>query len=169
MTDKELALRTALNVLRDSVEARRMPSGEPLEGPGLEMHEHAIGQLSELLRLAQVDLQEHPTGLADQLADWDRRARDAQSKAAQALLRLLVIAERHDSGQARRVASILAGTFNGAAHPLDLFDLRTLDVSLDDDAMACIDALRWGKADLYKLIPNGHDRILAALKLWGLE
>lgn len=30
MTDTEIALRAALNVLRDSVESRRMPSDEPL-------------------------------------------------------------------------------------------------------------------------------------------
>ncbi len=29
MSGRELALRAALNVLRDSIESRRMPSGEP--------------------------------------------------------------------------------------------------------------------------------------------
>jgi hypothetical protein len=105
----------------------------------------------------------------DQLDEWDRRAHEAQAKAAQALLRLVDVAERYDSGQARRVAGFLASTFNGAAYPFDLFELRALDVSLADDALACIDALRWGKADLYKLIPDGERRIAAVLASWGLD
>jgi len=105
----------------------------------------------------------------DQLAEWDRRAQEAQAKAAQALLRLVEAAEASDSGQARRVAGFLASTFNGAAYPFDLFELRALDVALADDAMACIDALRWGKADLYKLIPDGERRIAGLIQSWGLD
>jgi hypothetical protein len=105
----------------------------------------------------------------DQLAEWDRRAQEAQAKAAQALLRLVEVTERYDSGQARRVAGFLASSFNGATYPFDLFELRALDVALADDAMACIDALRWGKADLYKLIPDGERRIAAVLTSWGLD
>lgn len=104
----------------------------------------------------------------NQLDEWDRRAQEAQAKAAQALLRLIEAAETSDSGQARRVAGFLASTFNGAAFPFDLFELRTLDVALADDAVACIDALRWGKADLHKLIPDGETRIAALISSWGL-
>lgn len=104
----------------------------------------------------------------NQLDEWDRRALDAQAKAAQAYLRLVEIAERSDSGQARRVACFLASTINGSAFPFDLFELHALDVALADDALACIDALRWGKADLHKLIPNGEQRIAAVLASWGL-
>ena len=43
----------------------------------------------------------------DKLAEWERRALEAQGKAAQALLRLVEIAERYDSGQAHRVAAVL--------------------------------------------------------------
>jgi hypothetical protein len=105
----------------------------------------------------------------DQLNEWDRRAQEAQARAAQALLRLVEAAESSDSGQARRVALFLAGTFNGAAFPFDLFELRALDVNLADDALACIDALRWGKADLHKLIPDGETRLAALIESWGLR
>lgn len=104
----------------------------------------------------------------DQLSEWDRRACEAQAKAAQALLRLLEVAERQDSGQARRVAAFLASTFDGAVYPFDLFELRSLDVALADDALACIDALRWGRADLHKLVPDGERRIAAVIDSWGL-
>ena len=37
-----------------------------------------------------------------------------------------------------------------------------------DDMLTCIDALRWGKADLFKLVPDGEQRVLAVLDLWGI-
>jgi hypothetical protein len=82
---------------------------------------------------------------------------------------LVELAERSDTGQARRVARFLASTYNGEAYPFDLFDLRVLDVTLSDDALVCIDALRWGRADLYKLLPNGERRIAAVISNWGLD
>ena len=99
---------------------------------------------------------------------WARRAAEVQPKAAQAFARLLTIAETSDTGQAGRVARFIASSFNGAAHPFDLFDLRCLDVPISDDILLCLDALRWGKADLYKLVPNGEQRIKAVIESWGL-
>ena len=53
MTDDELALRAALNVLRDSVETGRMPSGEALTPPALDLHRRAIEHLDSQLRALQ--------------------------------------------------------------------------------------------------------------------
>lgn len=105
----------------------------------------------------------------EQFEQWEQRAHAAQAKAAQALLRLTELAERSDTGQARRVAGFLASTFNGSLYPFDLFELRALDVSLSDDALVCIDALRWGKADLYKLLPDGERRMAALIANWGID
>lgn len=44
-----LALRAAINVLRDSAESRRMPSGEPLDDAGVELHFDAAETLEESL------------------------------------------------------------------------------------------------------------------------
>ena len=107
--------------------------------------------------------------MPDDFDEWTRRASQAQATAAQAYARLLDLAETQDSGQIRRVAGFLASTFNGAAFPFDLFDLRTVDVAIADDMLACIDALRWGKADLYKLVPDGERRVLAVCNAWGLK
>jgi hypothetical protein len=104
----------------------------------------------------------------EQLRGWEARALQAQAKAAQAYLRLIELAEKHDTGQAGRVARFLASTVNGTLYPLDLFELRALDVALADDALACIDALRWGKADLYKLLPDGEERVAAVLRALGI-
>ena len=50
MSPDEAAIRAALNVLRDTVESGRMPSGLPLEPAGRDMHERAIDRLEGLLR-----------------------------------------------------------------------------------------------------------------------
>ena len=101
--------------------------------------------------------------------EWEARAQQVQAKAAQAYLRLVELAERSDTGQARRVARFLASTFNGERYPFDLFELRVLDVALSDDALVCIDALRWGKADLYKRLPDGERRIAAVITSWEIN
>ena len=105
----------------------------------------------------------------EQQREWEVRAQQAQAKAAQAYLRLVELAERSDTGQARRVARFLASTFNGERYPFDLFELRVLDVALSDDALVCIDALRWGKADLYKRLPDGERRIAAVITSWEIN
>jgi len=93
--------------------------------------------------------------------EWEARARAAQSAAAQALERLLTLAESRDSDQVRHIASFLASTYNGADFSFDLFTLRAVDVQISDDMLTCLDALRWGRADLYKLVPDGDRRIEA--------
>jgi hypothetical protein len=50
MTETEIAFRVAINVLRDSVESRRMPSGLPLQPDAVEIHARAADQLEHLLR-----------------------------------------------------------------------------------------------------------------------
>jgi len=104
-----------------------------------------------------------------QQREWDERARVAQATAAQALARLLKLAEERDSGQISRIARFLASTFNGQAFPFDLFELRAVDIEISDDMLTCLDALRWAKADLYKLVPDGERRVMAVIDAWGLK
>jgi len=49
------ALRAAINVLRDSAESRRMPSGEPLDDASVQLHLDAAETLEESLS----DLRDH--------------------------------------------------------------------------------------------------------------
>lgn len=77
-----------------------------------------------------------------QQASWDARSCAAQGAAAQAFGRLLHVAETRDTGQARRIARFLASCYNGEAYPLDVFDLRAVDVEVSDDMLKCLDALR---------------------------
>lgn len=109
----------------------------------------------------------NPAHLA-RLADYDSRAQAAQAKAAQAYARLLRIAETSETGQAHRVARFLASCQDGARWPFDLFELRTVDVEISDDMLACLDALRWAKADLHKLAPEGLARLQSVLVDFGL-
>lgn len=83
------------------------------------------------------------TDMAGDEHDFEGRSRAAQAKAAHALDHLLKLAETRDSGQIRRVARFIAALYNGDAYPLDLFELRAVDVAISDDVINCIDALRW--------------------------
>ena len=104
-----------------------------------------------------------------QAREWDNRAMAAQGKGAQAFERLLSLAETRDTGQTRSIAKFLAATYNGQAFSWNLFELRGLDVELGDDCLLVLDCLRWGKANLYELVPNGHLRIEALIAEWGLR
>jgi hypothetical protein len=105
----------------------------------------------------------------ERLLSYEQRADVAQGRAAQAFGRLLNLAETRDSGQARSIAQFIAATYNGAAFKFDLFEMRMLDVQISDDMLAALDALRWGKADLFRLVPEGDPRVQAVIALWGLQ
>lgn len=107
--------------------------------------------------------------LDERMLSWEQRAAQAQSKAAQAFGRLLNLAETSDCGQARSIAQFIAATYNGYAFKFDLFELRMLDVQISDDMLCALDALRWGKADLFRLVPEGDKRVQAVIAMWGLQ
>lgn len=103
-----------------------------------------------------------------QQREWDERASKAQAAGAQAYSRLLLLAEQSNSAQAQTAAVFVASTYNGQQHRFDLFDLRAVDVAISDDMLVCLDALRWGRADLYTLVPDGDARIQRMCADWGL-
>ena len=107
--------------------------------------------------------------LEEQLDSYRQRASALKGPASQAFARLLDLAEHQNSGQIRSVVLFLASTYNGQAFPFDPFNLRSVDVDISDDMLLCLDALRWGKADLYKLVPNGDRRLKDVIKDWGLK
>ena len=97
------------------------------------------------------------------------RKGEATAKGGHAYQRLLQLAETRDSGQVHRIALFIAASYNGEAFPFDLFELRAVDEAISDDMMLCIDALRWGQADLYRLVPDGDRRVKAVIEKWGLK
>jgi len=105
----------------------------------------------------------------DDLDTFAARSEAATREAAQAFARLLKLAEERDSGQIPRIARFLAAAYNGSAFPFDPFELRALDIAISDDMLCCLDALRWGRADLHTLIPNGDARVRAVIERWGLR
>jgi hypothetical protein len=50
VTETEIAFEAAINVLRDSVECQRMPSGLPLQPDAIEIHTRSADILGRLLR-----------------------------------------------------------------------------------------------------------------------
>jgi uncharacterized membrane protein len=110
-----------------------------------------------------------PFTLASTLNSYEARSRDATALGAAAYARLLALTEHYDSGQIARVVRFIAATYNAQAFSFDLFDLRTLDVAISDDMLLCLDALRWGVADLYKLVPDGDARVRSLIDRWQLR
>ena len=105
----------------------------------------------------------------DDLDTLATRAEEATRKAAKAFARLLKLAETRASGQIPRIARFIATTYNGQAFTLDPFELRSVDIAISDDMLCCLDALRWGRADLYTLVPDGDARVRAVIDRWGLR
>jgi hypothetical protein len=101
--------------------------------------------------------------------NFDSRSRVATDVAAVAFARLLDPCERRNSGQIVRIARFLAATYNGQAFPLDPFEMRAVDIEISDDMMNCLDALRWGRADLHTLVPDGDLRVRQVIEQWGLQ
>ena len=98
------------------------------------------------------------------LASYETRTRDATAVGAQAFARLLTLAEDEDSGQIVRIARFIAGMYNGRSFPIDPYELRAVDVDISDDMLRSLDALRWGRAALHALIPNGDARVRAVIE-----
>lgn len=103
-----------------------------------------------------------------ELRGYEDRSHQATHAGAQAFARLLALSEERDSGQIVRIARFLAATYNGTAFPLDPFELRAVDIAISDDMLCCLDALRWGRADLHTLVPDGDARMRAVIVRWGL-
>jgi len=106
---------------------------------------------------------------------YRQRAQQAAARGAQSLNRLLLVAEGKEDtinlqvsdSNAAVVASFLsdiAGNFC-----FQFVDLRCLEDGLDDDIMNCIDAIRWGRQDLFESVPNGVQRTLAVCRDWADE
>jgi len=83
--------------------------------------------------------------------------------------RLLLLAETSETGQARRVASFLAACYNATAFPWDPSDLRAVDISISTDMLICLDAVRWGQADLHTRVPRGAGRLPRLIKARGMR
>ena len=92
------------------------------------------------------------------VAEAMRAAAEAREQALEhgpaALARLVEVAQR-DSGQAARVRRFLLALYNGPAWPLDLTELRGLDLELQRDALAVL-ALDWhGGQEVHQYVTDG--------------
>ena len=105
----------------------------------------------------------------DEMDPTRLRSGEATAEGGEAYARLLTLAETHNFGQIPRIAKFIASTYNGDAFAFDLFELRALDIEISDDMLLCIDALRWGRANLYSLVPDDDKRVKAVIELSGLR
>jgi hypothetical protein len=77
MAETQIALRNAINVLRDTIEIQRMPSGEPLTPDTAALHERAAEHLGTPVRGAG-DAAD-AAGLANE-AEWCARLAQANER-----------------------------------------------------------------------------------------
>jgi hypothetical protein len=61
----------------------------------------------------------------------------------------------------------LPGSRPRQAFQFALFELRAVAIATSHDMLSCLDALRWGQADLYTLIPDGDTCVRAVIESWG--
>ncbi len=104
-----------------------------------------------------------------EIAACDALSLEATQSGAQAYARLFKLAEERESGQIPRIARFLAASYNGQDFQLDLFELRAVDIAISNDMLCCLDALRWGRADLHTLIPDWDARLRAVIDRCGLR
>ena len=85
-----------------------------------------------------------------------------------ALKRLIKVAQG-SSGQCPRVASFLAGCYNGIRCPVDLTDLSALDFALSEDILRVLRMDRWRQREVHDYIDNGSAIFEAIIARWGLD
>lgn len=85
-----------------------------------------------------------------------------------ALKRLIKVAQG-GSGQCERVASFLAGCYNGMRCPVDLTDLRAVDFALSEDILRVLRMDRWCQRELPNYIDNGSTVFEDIISRWGLD
>lgn len=105
----------------------------------------------------------------DELELIDQRSRNVTATGAQAFQRMLCLAETHNSGQIAWIASFMAATCDGEAIGFNLCKVRAGDGAISVAMLHCIDALRWGCADLRGLVLDGEARTRAVIDRWGIR
>lgn len=98
------------------------------------------------------------------------RQRAADREQGIASLRELVAVAQRDSGQCRRIALFLAALYNGPRFPLDLTELRAIDDSLFEHAIAVLRLDHRPQKEVHCYFPDGgqlwEKKIIDA---WGLD
>ncbi|MDP3440983.1 MAG: hypothetical protein U0989_02600 [Azonexus sp.] len=85
-----------------------------------------------------------------------------------ALRRLLPVA-LGNSGQSRRIASLLLGCYNGTRFPFDLTNLRSLDYTLMEDCMAVLRMDANCYQEVHTYFENGGQIFEQLARDWNLE
>lgn len=86
----------------------------------------------------------------------------------EALRRLIPVA-LGNSGQSRRVASLLLGCYNGTRFPFDLTNLRSLDYTLMEDCLAVLRMDANCYQEVHTYFENGSALFEQLARDWNLE
>lgn len=110
------------------------------------------------------------TPLIERLEELRKTHHAVIERGMPALQRLFELAEQSDSGQARRVATFLAGLYNGPRFKFDLTNLRALDHSLIEDCLAVLamDAFACER-EVHRYFEDGGNRFESMISTHGLQ
>lgn len=95
--------------------------------------------------------------------------RQSSTAATGAFERLLRLAEEGENDHARHAARFLATVLAGQSLPPDTVSLHPVDVPTRDDMLICLEALKGGRVDFGKIIPDGRARILLVCATRGIR
>ncbi len=98
---------------------------------------------------------------------WTDCGDEALIDAAQALARLLGRAEGKGARRSKRIAQFFAAVGDSAIVVWPPRDMQADDLTINDDMLLCLNALRWHRPSLIALIPDGDRRIWQVISDWG--
>ena len=100
---------------------------------------------------AEVGAARHSLSVAD-LATWVRRSAALIAEHAEGIIATsgmaYVAADLLVPSAPTPAKATLAAALTAVAAVIDLYELRAVDIAISNDMLCCLDALRWGRADL---------------------
>lgn len=102
------------------------------------------------------------------IAGFAERSQRATQQGARAFARLLKIAEHGESGQPRRVAQFVAATTTAGPIRLTCSSCGRWTSTSATTCRAAWTRCGGDGTDLYRLVPDGEQRVRDAIRRWGL-
>jgi len=106
----------------------------------------------------------------DALAAMPRRIKVANGEAIKnglPALHRIYAAASGASGQSKILRAFIVGMFNGDDHPFDLNQLRALDETLFDDALAVIQLDRHAEEEVHRYLPTTAQQAISSWSFWN--
>ncbi|MFK7963572.1 MAG: hypothetical protein AB8C46_06340 [Burkholderiaceae bacterium] len=97
---------------------------------------------------------------------WTECGDEALIDAAAAVCRLLKLAEGKISGRQKRIAQFFSAVGDSTIVVWPPRDMQADDLSINDDMLLALNALRWHRAALMVSVPDGEERVWQVIRKW---